>query len=41
VPGGEATVWRLALVAVVLSLLALLASEALARRQGGKRAHVL
>jgi molybdate transport system permease protein len=41
VPGGEATVWRLALVTVVLSLLALLASEALARWQGGKRAHVL
>lgn len=41
VPGGDATVWRLALVSVVLSLLALVASEALSRRQGGGRSHVL
>jgi len=41
VPGGDATVWRLALVSVVLSLLALVASEALSRRQGGGRNHVL
>jgi molybdate transport system permease protein len=41
VPGGDAAVWRLALVAVVLSVVALVASELLARRQGGKGAHVL
>lgn len=41
VPGGDATVWRLALIAVALSLLALVASELLARRHGGTRAHVL
>ena len=43
-PGGEATVWRLAAVSVALSLVALLASELLARRIGqrdGTRAHVL
>jgi molybdate transport system permease protein len=39
-PGAEATVWKLAAVSVALSLLALLASELLARRLGG-RAHVL
>ncbi|HEX8486791.1 molybdate ABC transporter permease subunit [Sphingomonas sp.] len=33
-PGGEATVWRLAAVSVALSLAALVASEALARRSG-------
>src|SRR5690606_17829601 len=33
VPGGEAGIWRLALVAVAISLLALLASEWLVRRQ--------
>ena len=32
VPGGEAGVWRLGLVAIVISLLALLASEWLVRR---------
>lgn len=32
VPGGEAGIWRLALVAVAVSMLALLASEWLARR---------
>jgi len=38
VPGGEAGIWRLALVAVAISLLALLASEWLVRRQrrGGR-----
>jgi molybdate transport system permease protein len=40
VPGGEAIVTRLALVSVALSLAALVASEWLVRRQGG-RAHVL
>jgi molybdate transport system permease protein len=33
VPGGDAGIWRLALVAVAISLLALLASEWLVRRQ--------
>ncbi|MEN4904221.1 molybdate ABC transporter permease subunit [Luteimonas sp. TWI662] len=33
VPGGEAGIWRLALVAVAISLAALLASEWLVRRQ--------
>ena len=33
-PGGEATVWRLAAISVALSLAALIASEALARRAG-------
>ena len=37
VPGGEAGIWRLALVAVAISLLALLASEWLVRRQHGRR----
>ena len=43
-PGGEVVVWRLAAVSVGLSLVALLASELLARRMGGGRggqAHVL
>ena len=40
VPGGESVVLRLALVSVVLSLGALVASEWLVRRQSG-RAHVL
>ena len=39
-PGAEALVWRLATVSVALSLAALLLSELLARRLGG-RAHVL
>lgn len=33
-PGGDATVWRLAAISVVLSLAALVVSEALARRTG-------
>lgn len=37
VPGGETGIWRLALVAVAISLLALLASEWLVRRQHGRR----
>lgn len=40
VPGGEASVLRLALLSVLLSLAALVASELLARRAGGAR-HVL
>ena len=36
VPGGEAGIWRLAAVAVAISLLALLASEWLVRRQRGE-----
>ena len=39
-PGAEATVWRLAAVSVVLSLVALTASEWLGRRWG-RRLHVL
>ena len=38
VPGGDAGIWRLALVAVGISLLALLVSEWLVRRQRGERA---
>lgn len=42
VPGSDAQVARLALIAVALSLAALLASEALARRAGyGRGGHVL
>ncbi len=42
IPGGDAAVARLSLIAVVLSLAALVASEWLARRSGGGRgAHVL
>jgi molybdate transport system permease protein len=37
VPGGESGIWRLALVAVAISLAALLASEWLVRRQQGRR----
>lgn|SRR5690606_34677045 len=37
VPGGESGIWRLAAVAVAISLLALLASEWLVRRQAGPR----
>jgi molybdate transport system permease protein len=40
IPGGESAVFRLAIVSVVLSLGALVASEWLVRRQAG-RAHVL
>jgi molybdate transport system permease protein len=39
-PGGDAAVWRLAAVSVALSLVALVASEMLARR-AGRGAHVL
>jgi molybdate transport system permease protein len=42
VPGGEGIVTRLAIISVILSLGALVASEALARRGGaGARGHVL
>ena len=42
VPGADATVWRLALISVALSLGALVASEALSRRmQAGRSGHVL
>ncbi|HKX22836.1 MAG TPA: molybdate ABC transporter permease subunit [Rhizorhapis sp.] len=41
VPGGDPVVARLAIVSVLLSLIALLASEALARRGGRGTAHVL
>lgn len=37
VPGGELGIWRMAMVAVAISLLALLASEWLVRRQHGRR----
>ena len=41
-PGGDSTVWRLALMAVALSLTALMASEALTRASGhGRGSHVL
>lgn len=41
-PGGDAYVLRLAVVSVILSVFALVASEALARRSGyGKGGHVL
>jgi molybdate transport system permease protein len=39
-PGGEATVWKLAAISVLLSLAALLVSELLARRSG-RGSHVL
>ena len=38
VPGGESGIWRLALVAVAISMLALLASEWLVRRTHARRA---
>ena len=41
VPGSEGVVTRLALLSVALSLAALVASEALARRIGAGRTHVL
>ncbi|OYW16581.1 MAG: molybdate ABC transporter permease [Novosphingobium sp. 12-64-8] len=42
VPGGDASVWRLATISVVLSLLALIVSETLSRRAGqGRGMHVL
>jgi len=41
VPGAESSVTRLAIVSVLLSVAALLASEWLVRRSHGKRAHVL
>ncbi|WP_147158467.1 molybdate ABC transporter permease subunit [Novosphingobium sediminis] len=41
-PGGDSAVWRLALMAVLLSLAALVASEALTRASGnGRGGHVL
>lgn len=39
-PGGEAAAWRLAVLSVALSLIALVVSEALARR-AGRGVHVL
>jgi molybdate transport system permease protein len=39
VPGGETGIWRLAMVAVVISLLALLASEWMTRRQRDEEPH--
>jgi len=41
VPGSESAVARLAIIAVLLSIAALLASELLVRRSHGRRAHVL
>lgn len=42
IPGGEAAVTRLSIIAVIISVIALIASEALARRAGqGKGSHVL
>ena len=40
-PGAEAQVTRLAVISIVLSIAALLASELLVRRSAGARAHVL
>ncbi len=40
-PGGEGVVARLAVISIVLSVGALIVSEALMRRAGGERAHVL
>jgi molybdate transport system permease protein len=39
-PGGESAVWQLAAISVAISLVALIVSEMLVRRQG-KRLHVL
>ncbi|OWK29296.1 molybdate ABC transporter permease subunit [Sphingomonas dokdonensis] len=39
-PGGEAMVWKLAAISIMLSLVALIVSELLGRRQG-RRLHVL
>jgi molybdate transport system permease protein len=41
VPGAEEQVARLAVISILLSLAALLVSEWLVRRSGGRRAHVL
>jgi molybdate transport system permease protein len=41
VPGAESEVARLAIISVLLSVAALLASELLVRRSHGRRAHVL
>jgi molybdate transport system permease protein len=41
VPGAESAVTRLAIISVLLSVAALLASEWLVRRSHGRRAHVL
>jgi molybdate transport system permease protein len=40
-PGAEEQVTRLAVISIVLSIVALLASELLVRRSAGSRAHVL
>jgi molybdate transport system permease protein len=40
-PGAEGQVMRLAIISIVLSIAALLASELLVRRSVGRRAHVL
>ncbi len=41
VPGGDTIVARLAIISIVLSIAALIASEYLVRRSAGGRAHVL
>ena len=41
IPGAEGQVARLAVISVVLSIAALVVSELLVRRSGGRRAHVL
>jgi molybdate transport system permease protein len=41
VPGADLAVARLAVVSVLLSVAALIASELLVRRSHGRRAHVL
>ena len=42
IPGSDARVWKLALISIALSLVALAVSEMLARRSSaGRRAHVL
>lgn len=41
IPGSEGPVARLAIISVILSIVALIASEALIRRAGGRNAHVL
>ena len=41
IPGNDGAIWRLAAISVALSLIALLLSEALARRSGRGTIHVL